>query len=295
MTENLNSSGRSATLHIPFVAVRTPSVDSNRSSSLTSSVSRHLSTPNPHSSARETVKDFFRPSKTIDIMSNVLNNGNHISKNNQNFLTLQSSSHLSHSQPIVNENFHCNSPFINHTERTPLIQRRMESKNTKPTRLNRLELRLPIDTGCLPRSRSCTDGIIIQSNNQDIDSMNPMVSTLHPNNSDTPSLRSGDSTASSLSAYLSAPQQLTTQQSNENTKNEMNKSQESIFSFSSPVQKQRSIRSLIMAAATQAKATKQDNDVLVLIASWVLRSPEDFQGNKKKAREIDFLLIILLF
>ena len=58
----------------------------------------------------------------------------------------------------------------------------------------------------------------------------------------------------------------------------LNKSQESMLSFSSPKQKQRSIKSLIMAAATKDKATKQDNDVLVLIASWVLRSPEDFQG-----------------
>ncbi|CAF4361214.1 unnamed protein product [Adineta steineri] len=32
-----------------------------------------------------------------------------------------------------------------------------------------------------------------------------------------------------------------------------------------------------MAATTRDKSTKQENDVLVLIASWVLRSPEDFQ------------------
>jgi hypothetical protein len=294
MTENINNAGRSTVLHIPFVAVRTPSDDSNRSSSFTSSVSRQTPTPTPCSSVRKTVKNFFRPSRTIDNMSSVLNNGNQSSKTDSNFLKLKSSSHLSHSQPIVYENFHYDSPFINHTEQTPLIDRRMESKNIKlTTQLNRQELHLPLDIDCLPRSRSCTDGVITQPNHQETDSINPMVSTLHPNSSDTGSLRSADSTGSSLSAYLSAQQQLTTQQTNENPKNEINKSQESIFSLSSPVKKQRSIKSLIMAAATKAKATKQDNDVLVLIASWVLRSPEDFQGIK--TNEIDFYFSILIF
>lgn len=223
-------------------------------------------------------------------MSNVLNYRNNIltnlSKYNRNFFKLESSSHLSHSQPIVNENFHCNSSFINHSEQTPLIERRNQTKhletspdNTKPGRLNRRELHLPLEIDCLPRSRSCTESII-PSNTQENDSTTPIISSLQPNNSEAASLRSSDSTASSLSAYISTQQKLAIQQTNEITK-----SQESIFSFSSPVQKHRSFKSLIMAAAaTKDKAAKQDNDVLVLIASWVLRSPEDFQGiiTKKK-------------
>jgi hypothetical protein len=221
-------------------------------------------------------------------MSNVLVNGNHIltnlSKPNRKFLKLKSTSHLSHSQPIVNENLHYDSPFINHSEQTPLIERRIQSKHPKTSLENtkqRQELHLPHNNDCLPRSRSCTDGII-PFNNQENDSTNPIVSNLQPNNSEAASLRSSESTTSILSAYLSAQQQSSIQSTNENTKNELNKSQESIFSLSSPVPKHRSIKSLIMATTTKDKAAKQDNDVLVLIASWVLRSPEDFQGIDKK-------------
>jgi hypothetical protein len=281
MTDNINTVGRAATLNIPYVAVRTPSDDSNNSSSFTSATSREIPTHHSRSLVRKTVKNFFHPSRTVDNMSSILNNGNHISKTDANFLKLKSSSHLSHSQPIVHENYDSDSPFMNHSEHTPLIDRRMDSKHSpRRTTLNRQELHLPIDVDCIPRSRSCTDGIIAPTNHQENDSANPMVTTLHPNSSDTTSLRSADSTASSLSAYASAQQQLTTQQTNENPKNEVNKSQESLFSFPSPVRHQRSIKSLIMAAATNAKAAKQDNDVLLLIASWVLRSPEDFQGIK---------------
>jgi hypothetical protein len=292
MTENVNGGGGFLTTHhVPFVAVRTPSDDSNRLSSFTSSVSRH----NPRPSVRKTVKNLFRSSKTIDNMSSVLNNGNHIltncSKYNQNFLKLKSSSHLSHSQPIVNENFACDSPFLHHSEETPLIERRIESKhlktlvdNTKHIRSNRQELHLSIDANALPRSRSCNDGIIISSNNQENDSTNPMISSLQPNNSEGASSRSSESTISSLSAYLSTQQVLSNQE-----KKELNKSQESIFSCSSPIHKHRSFKSLAMEAATQDKATKQDNDVLVLIANWVLRSPEDFQGIEKTKRNFVFI------
>jgi hypothetical protein len=290
MTENVNNGGHLTALPIPFVAVRTPSDESNHSSSFNDSVSKHVSSSNPRTFVRKTVKNFFRSSKTIDNMSNILMNGNNIltniSKYNRNFLKLKSSSHLSYSQPIVNEDFPCDSSFNYHSEKTPLIERRIESKhlkisldNTKQTHFNRQELNLPPnDINFLPRSRSCTDGIVTSSNNQENDSTNPVVLSLQPNNSEAGSLRSSDSTVSSLSAYASAQQQLSIQQTNENNKNELNKSQESIFSFSSPLPKERSIKSLIMAATTNDKATKQDNDVLALIASWVLRSPEDFQG-----------------
>jgi hypothetical protein len=305
MTENSGGGGGLlSSLHIPFVAVRTPSDESNRSSSFNGSPSRRISTSDAYNqgtssnnctSVRKTVKNFFRSSKTIDNMSFVLLNGNNIltniSKCNRNFFKLKSSSHLSHSQPIVTESLHCDSPFINHSEQTPLIERRKLSKqdenpdntnnnNNQQKRLNRQGLHLQLDMDCLPRSRSCTDGIILPSNNQDIELTNPPTTTnLQPNNnSEAASLRSSDSTASSLSAYVSPQQHLLTEQTNGNNKNEINKSQESIFSLSSPVRKQCSIKSLIMAAAAKDKATKQDNDVLVLIASWVLRSPEDFQG-----------------
>jgi len=301
------------TLNIPFVAVRTPSDDSNRSSSHNSSPSRHLSSSdnrqqrslsNTRMSVRETVKSLFRSSKTVDNMSSTNTN---VNNNSTNSSKLKSSSplmhnQLSHSQPIVTEllindnNIYFESPLISHSEQTPLIDRRDQSKrhshtdnnNSKHIRLNRHGLHLPLDTDGLHRSRSCTDGIIIiPSNNQDIDLLNGtstnVQSNLQPNHSDVVSLHSSDSTASSLSAYLSSQQPTTTQlsaplQINGNGKNEINKSQESLFSYSSPVQKQRSFKSLIMSATTKDTVTKQGNDVLYLIANWVLRSPEDFQG-----------------
>jgi hypothetical protein len=302
MTENSGGGGLLSALHIPCVAVRTPSDESNRSSSFNGTPSRRISTcdaynqtpsSNTCTSVRKTVKNFFRSSKTTDNMSAVLLNGNNIltnlSKYNRTFFKLKSSSHLSHSQPIVTENLHSDSPFIDHSEQTPLIERRNQLKhqensnnnNIQQKRLNRQGLHLQLDIDCLPRSRSCTDGIILPANNQESDSINPTTTTtnLQPNQSEAASLRSSASTVSSLSTYQ---QQLLTQQTKDNVKNEINKSQESIFSLPSPVQKQRSMKSLIMAATTKDKATKQDNDVLVLIASWVLRSPEDFQGIKKK-------------
>jgi hypothetical protein len=318
------------TLNIPFVAVRTPSDDSNRSSSHNSSPSRHLSSSdnrkqrslsNTRMSVRETVKSLFRSSKTVDNMSSTSTNVNNPSRNsssicNRNKSKTKSSTslintQLSHSQPIVtellmndNNNIHFESPFISHSEQTPLIDRRNESKrhsNTKTSfdnphdnnhkhgRLDRHGLHLPLDTDGLHRSRSCTDGIKMTLNNPEIDLLNgiPIIpaitSSLQPNHSDAVSLHSSDSTASSLSAYLSPQPPITTQlsapgQMNGNDKNELSKSQESLFSFSSPVQKQRSFKSLIMAAGTKDTVTKQGNDVLFLIASWVLRSPEDFQG-----------------
>ena len=272
MTENLYTG-----LQIPFVALRTPSDESNRSSSFTSSLSKPISTSNSRSIVRKSMKTFFSTSKTTDNMSNVLHNGNHLlttlSKYPGNFLKLKPSTRLSHSQPIVNENLH----YLHHTEQTPLIQRRKLSELSDTSPIHQQELHLPNDIDSLPRSRSCTEGGILPSANQDLDSPNPVISVLQPNSSEVGSLRSSDSTVSSLSAYMSTPQQLGIQLNN---KNDLNKSQDSIFSFSSPAQKQRSIKSLIRSVATNDKATKQDNDVLVLIASWVLRSPEDFQGIK---------------
>jgi len=315
-TDNVGSN-LLTTLNIPFVAVRTPSDDSNRSSSHNGSPSRHLSSSdnrqqrslsNTRMSVRETVKSLFRSSKTVDNMSstntNVNNNSTNSSICNRNISKLKSSSplrntQLSHSQPIVTEllindnNIHFESPLISHSEQTPLIDRRDQSKrshtktsfNNNNIRLNRDDLHLPLDIDGLHRSRSCTDGIIIPSNNQENDVLNgtsTVPSNLQANHSDGASLHSSDSTASSLSGYLSTQQPTTTQlsaplQINGNGKNEINKSQESLFSFSSPVQKQRSLKSLIMSATTKDTVTKQGNDVLYLIANWVLRSPEDFQ------------------
>ncbi|UJR13521.1 hypothetical protein I4U23_000535 [Adineta vaga] len=299
-TSNITDGRCLSTAHpIPFVAVRTPSDDSNHSlnddpnsdqdDSSSQAIQQKIST-NTRTSVRKTVEKFFHPSKTIDNMSAVLMNKNHlfanISKYNRRFLKLKASSHLSHSQPLVTEDLHTDSHLINHTEQTPLIERRNDSPKTfldttKSIPLTRHGLHLPIDSDGLHRSHSYNDGIVIPTNNQETNisksSLTPSMGCLQPNHSDTASLRSSDSTVSSLSAYLSTQQQLSTQHLNGIAKIDLNKSQESIFSFSSPKQKQRSIKSLIMAATTKDKATKQDNDVLVLIASWVLRSPEDFK------------------
>ncbi|CAF3718220.1 unnamed protein product [Adineta steineri] len=295
LTNNAGT-GLLTTHTIPFVAVRTPSDDSNHSSSINTSLLRRMSSSemcnqqsslNTRTFVRKTVENFFRSSKTTDNMSTILVNKNNlltnISKCNRNIFKLKSSSHLSHSQPTVNETLHCESPLINHNEHSPLIDRRVNDKlkisvdNKKKPSLNRQGLHLQLDTDCLQRSRSYADGIIIPTNNQEIDLINtPPITSLQPNNSDAISMRSSDSTVSSLSAYLSTQRQ-SNQQLNAKSINDLNKSQESIFSFSSPTHKQRSIKSLIMAATTRDKSTKQENDVLVLIASWVLRSPEDFQ------------------
>jgi hypothetical protein len=294
MTDTIGGIGLLIPRHVPFVAVHTPSSDSSQLRRTSSSdIYYPQSPPDTRTSVLKTVEKFFRLSKTIDNMSSAFNHGNnlsiHISKSNRHFFKLNSSSHLSHSQPIVTENPRCDSPLINHSEQTPLIERRNENNHpktslhhTKHISLNRKELHLPLDTDCLHRSRSYADGIITASNNQEIDLTNlpttPLILSLQPNNSDATSLRSSNSTVSSLSGYISTQQPLSTQQINGNPKHDINKSQESIFSFSSPVHKQRSIKSLIMAAAAKDKSTKQDNDVLLLIRSWALRSPEDFQG-----------------
>ena len=310
------------TLNIPFVAVRTPSDDSNRSS-YNSSPSRHLSSSsdsrpprslsNTRMSVRETVKSLFRSSKTVDNMFSANSKGNRRSAesavNNRNDSKLKSSSplmnnQLSHSQPIVTEglnndnNMSFESPLISHSEQTPLIDRRTQSKrhsqtrisfetnNEEHIRLNRHGLHLPLETDGLHRSRSCTDEIILPLTNQEADLLTgrttaPAVTTnLQPNQSDIGSLHSTDSTASSLSAYLSTQPQTTTQLSTQLQiiENGKNASQESLFSCSSPIQKQRSFKSLIISATSKDTVTKQGNEVLHLIANWVLRSPEDFQG-----------------
>ncbi len=327
------------TLNIPFVAVRTPSNDSNQSLSHNSSPSRHLSSSenrqqrslsNTRMSVRETVKSLFRSSKTVDNMSSTNTNINNGSSNfsvcNRKSSKLKSTSplmnnQLSHSQPTVTESLIFESPLITHSEQTPLIDRRDQSNRHSQTktsfdntdndnhqhiRLNRNGLHLPLDTDGLHRSRSCTDEIIIQSNNQEIDLSNgtsiipTIISTLQPNHSDIVSLHSTDSTASSLSAYLSSQQPIITQlsappvQMNSNGKNEINKSQESLFSLSSPVQKQRSFKSFLMSATTKDTVTKQGNDVLYLIGNWVLRSPEDFQGKSFFKKFFFFVNISLI-
>ena len=281
--ENPTAVGRTTPLHIPFVAVYTPSDDNHRLMNLTNH--------NPQISLRKTMANFFRTSKTIDNISSMLNPGHTllslISPNNGNHSRLRTSTHLSHSQPSINENMHCHSPFLIHTEQIPLIERRIPTNNhknsldSKPIHSSRQELHLLSNNTHLPRSRSCTDGMN-RSNRLENDSPHPVIASLQPRSSDTTSIRSGDSTGSSLSAYLTTQQQMNTPQSNAHRKNEMNKSQESIFSFSSPLCKARSIKSLIMAAATKDRTTRQDNDVLLLIASWVLRSPEDFQGKRNE-------------
>jgi hypothetical protein len=332
-TENGVSGGSLlTTLNIPFVAVRTPSDDSNRSSSHNSSPSRCISSTdnrqqrslsNTRMSVRETVKSLFRSSKTVDNMSSANNRSTNSSICQRNLSKLKTISplmnnQLSHSQPIVtdlliNDNIHFESPLISHSEQTPLLDRRNESKNHNHThddnnnehvRLNRQGLHLPLDTDGLHRSHSCTAGITIPSNNQDIDLSNgtsiipTITSNLQANHSDVVSLLSSDSTVSSLSNYLSPQQPFLAQlsaplQINSNGKNDLDKSQESLFSFSSPVQKQHSFKSLIMAATTKDPAAKQSNDVLFLIASWVLRSPEDFQG-KILLKNINFFIVSLV-
>ncbi|CAM4740330.1 unnamed protein product [Rotaria magnacalcarata] len=331
-----------ATLNIPFVAVRTPSDESNHSSSHTSSPSRNMSSSgnrqqrslsNTRRSVRGTVKNLFRSSKTVDNMSNhtasVNNRPANSSVCSQALSKLKSArplmnNQLSHSQPIVTESLmHDNNHFepssISHSEQTPLIDRQNESKyhnqmktsfdgtsnnnnnnnknnnnnndsynNDEDVRLNRQELHLPLETDGLHRSRSCADGIKMPTTNQETNLLNgisiipTIISNLQPNFNDAVSSRSTDSTISLLSAYLSPQQPTASQlsaiiQINGNETSNMTKSQESLFSCSSPVHKQRSFKSLIMAATTQDTATKQGNDVLILIASWVLRSPEDFQ------------------
>lgn len=286
-------------------------------------------------SVRGTVKSFFRSSKTVDNMSNHTTNGHNRSVNSsicsQALSKLKSSSpllnnQLSHSQPIVTEssvhdNNHFESSLISHSEQTPLIDRRKESKyrnhvdntvdttnhndngnnnsnnnnnndndnNDEEVRLNRHALHLPLETDGLYRSHSCTDGIKMPPANPETNLSNgtstvpTIVSNLQPNFSDVISSRSTDSSTSLLSTYLSPQQTAPSQrsaptQTNGTSRNDLSKSQESLFSFSSPVQKQRSFKSLLMAATSQDPATKQGNEVLVLIAGWVLRSPEDFQG-----------------
>ena len=326
MGENENAS-LATTLNIPFVAIRTPSTTSQRSSSINSELSRRIfpsesdrrpsSSSHSRSSVRKTVKEFFRTSKTIDNMSTALIYGNHLSattvKSNRHLLRLKSSlplihTHLSHSQPIVTEPF--NSSLIDHSEQTPLLERSTEPKrptllkisfdashgDTPDNGLHQQELDSPLNLEGLHRSRSCTDGIT-----REVDVthrtviMTPVVLNLQPNNSEGTSLRSSDSTASSLSAYLPSQQptnhQLTTQLIHGTMKVELNRSQESLFSFSSPLHKQRSFKSLILAATTKDQTTKQGNDVLFLIASWVFRSPEDFHGMSRQRERIHSILM----
>lgn len=310
-----------STLNIPYVAVRTPSDESNRSSSHNSSPSRPLSSNNSRQqrslsntrmSVRETVKSFFRSSKTVDNMASGTNGHHHLTNHSSDdrrhgskskISSMLINNQLSHSQPIVtnlsiNENGSFDSAFIGHSEQTPLLDRRNDLKqmidpskisfddppetNPKEIRLNRQGLHLPLDIDGLHRSRSCTDAIVLPTANGETTNSTVMTN-LHPNHSEVASLRSSDSNASSLSAFLPTQTAVTTQLSapsntTSNGKTEMSKSQESLFSCSSPVQKQPSFKSLLMAASTKDPTTKQGNDVLVLIASWVLRSPEDFQG-----------------
>lgn len=263
-------------LHIPYVAVRTPSDESNRSISVNSNISgcilscdthRHQSLSNIGLSIRKNMKRFVRSSRTVDNITNILINGNNKlmnkSKRTQSYNKLKSFSHSSHSQPIFNQNSSkhesCFSNSFNNT-----------IGSNKSIGSGRLELHLPVGSDCLHRSHSCTDGII--------DSTNPsFILNSQANNSEATSLRSSESTVSSLSAYISTQQRLSIQEAN---KNEINKSEESIFSYSSPTKKEHSIKSLIMAAASNDSNKRQDNDVLLLIASWILRSPEDFQGTQ---------------
>ena len=331
--------------------MRTPSDDSNHSSSHNSSPLRHVlssdnrqerSSSNTRMSVRGTVKNLFRSSKTVDGMSYVTTNGNSESTSssiwNRNASKLKFSSplinnQLSHSQPIVTEsltydNTYFESSFIDHTEQTPLIDRRSKSKchdhtitlftslhsnnhnnnsnnnnDHRDAHLNREDLHLPLDTDGLHRSHSCTDRITVPSINLEVDlftktsTIPPSEANLQPNSSDVVSSRSSDSIPSLLSTYLS-PQQpnpmlsSTSPQVNGYGKNETNKSQESLFSCPSLVDKRPSFNPLTTARTTQDLAAKQGNDVLILIANWVLRSPEDFQG---KIVLLIFMMKILYF
>lgn len=221
------------------------------------------------------------------------------------------SNQLSHSQPIVtetslSENIYFESPVIGHSEQTPLIDRRKDSKyddqlkttfeddqelNGKDNRFNRHALHLPLELDGLQRSRSCTDDITIPINNIETNPQNTTVTThetintisLPSNHNEVLSLHSSDSTTSCLSHCLPTQSGLTCQLSaptkhGMNMKSDLSKSQESLFSLSSPIKSRNSFKSLIMGSNNKDPATKQSNDVLILIASWVSRSPEDFQG-----------------
>ena len=173
--------------------------------------------------------------------------------------------HLSYSQPAVWKNLWT---FNDENEKTPLI--------------NRPALNVPNENENLQRSLSCSEGI------HPIEAPVVVSNCLQTTTSDVVSLRSSDSATSSLSAYLSAQPGLNLHSSQGN----ITKSQESLFSFSSPARKHRSFKSLFMAAATKEQVAKPGNDVLFLIASWVLRSPEDFQGNIELSRgNIRFFLL----
>jgi hypothetical protein len=270
-------------------------------------------------SVRETVKSLFRLSKTVDNMSST-SNGTHLRihptqcelhPSELKHSCSLTNNQLSHSQPIVTESYgndemYFESSLIGHSEHTPLIDRRNDNRQlnslktssnetgeqpiTNVIRLNRDGLHLSLDVEGLHRSCSCTDEITLAADHPDMtirsnetNQMSTVATCLQPNQIEVVSLRSSDSTTSSLSAYspsqpVISDQLLAPSNIESNGKTDMSKSQESLFSCSSPVQKQRSFKSLMMAATTKDPATKQGNDVLLLIASWVLRSPEDFQG-----------------
>ncbi|CAF0723640.1 unnamed protein product, partial [Didymodactylos carnosus] len=190
--------------------------------------------------------------------------------------------------------------------------------NLKRFRLNRNGLRLQLKSEPLHRSHSCTDGIINSqkqhqhqnkqtlllhssgskkkpSTNITIKSLadlfehNPVAPTMCDNINgylsigERYSLRSPDSSNSSMSGYLSLRPQtegritcLNELLCGTNSNND-NKSSESLFSFPSPTHKECSSKSLIMVPMKGGGTTKQGNEILYLIANWVLRSPEDFQ------------------
>ncbi|CAF5047758.1 unnamed protein product [Rotaria sp. Silwood1] len=237
--------------NIPFIPVNKPSNEINQRLNVPLNISRSISSSNIGKTVQNKIKNLFRTSKTIDNMNYLFVNRNkYLSKTNENLFICKSSSNLSHSQPNLNENFN------NHSEKSPLIK---YDKNIKITTKYENQNKLNTKINYLHRSHSCNDNIIIESNNKHCS----VIKNFKTNSTKIKLRNSLNQSQSSLSL-------------NKQTNN-INKSEQSIYSYSSQIDKHNSIKSLVIDQYSKDKTTKQDNDVLILIASWVLRSPEDFQ------------------
>ncbi|CAF3686845.1 unnamed protein product [Rotaria sp. Silwood1] len=237
--------------NIPFIPVNKPSNEINQRLNVPLNISRSISSSNIGKTVQNKIKNLFRTSKTIDNMNYLFVNRNkYLSKTNENLFICKSSSNLSHSQPNLNENFN------NHSEKSPLIK---YDKNIKIITKYENQNKLNTKINYLHRSHSCNDNIIIESNNKHCS----LIKNFKTNSTKIKLRNSLNQSQSSLSL-------------NKQTNN-INKSEQSIYSYSSQIDKHNSIKSLVIDQYSKDKTTKQDNDVLILIASWVLRSPEDFQ------------------
>ncbi|CAF4119024.1 unnamed protein product, partial [Rotaria sordida] len=253
MIENVGRNNLSS-FNIPYVSVRTPSNDSNDLLTNRKSISKSISSSNNNYNKDKylpkRMKNLFRSSKTIDNISNKFVNRNNISKSKSK--SKEYLFYLSHSQPIVNQ-------YIDNNEQIPLIQDECNRNKSnilfenKKIDLNQKGINLSVNIDCLYRSHSCNDGII---------------KNFETNSNKRRSLPSSNSRILSDRINLYSENKYS---------NDNNKSQESICSYASQIEKEHSIKSFIIEESSKNPYRKQDNDVLILIASWILRSPEDFQ------------------